>query len=183
MTMFQSKIKLILPVLLVISTRLFAEQSCNGSSVTTQDDDFIISDDEPALITHSKTGLIWARCAVGQEWNSTDGVCENEGEDSATQFTWKEALQLSDSFKLEGETNWRLPNIKELASIVERSCVSPSANQAIFESTPSNNFWSSSTNTASGKKAEAWAVSFSNGRLDSKSKSARFYVRMVKYAE
>ena len=43
-----------------------------------------------------------------------------------------------------GFTNWRIPNSKELATLVERSCIAPSINLSIFVSTPSAVYWSSS---------------------------------------
>lgn len=170
---------LIVSLLITLSTSVLAAQQCDGSSVTTDDEDFIISEDEPGIVIHSTTGLAWARCVVGQEWNVDDEVCEG----SAKQLTWQDALKLSTSYELEQKTGWRVPNIKELASIVERNCVTPSANLTIFDNTPIKNFWSSSPNTAAAQADEAWAVSFSNGRLDSNLKNSDFYVRMVKYAE
>ncbi len=166
-------------LLVSLSTPVFSDQSCDGASVTTDDDDFIISDDEPSVLTHSVSDLSWARCAVGQTWNADDSTCDG----TATRFTWQEALALSVSYELEDKTGWRLPNIKELASIVERSCVDPAASSSLFPETPSSNFWSASPNTGSSKSDEAWAVSFSNGRLDSNLKQQDFYVRMVRYAE
>jgi len=177
----KSKLTLLLTsFLLLYSSQTLAEQVCDGSTVTTDDDSFVISDDEPGLITHSVTELVWARCAVGQEWNEDDETCDG----SAVRLTWQEALNQSDVYELEDKTNWRLPNIKELASIVERNCVAPAFNLTIFANTPENNsFWSSSPNTASGKGDEAWSVSSSNGRLDSREKHQNYYVRMVRYAQ
>jgi hypothetical protein len=173
------KLTIITAFLMILSTQAFAVQQCDGSSVTTDDEDFVISEDEPSIVTHSTTGLSWSRCLVGQVWNNDDETCDGTGK----QLTWQEALQLSSSYELEQKTGWRVPNIKELVSIVERNCVLPSANLTIFDNTPAQSFWSSSPNTAAGQSNEAWAVSFSNGRLDSKLKQQDFYVRMVKYAE
>lgn len=183
-TVFDNKNKLILllaTILMTCSVRSFSAQECNGNTVTTEDDDFVISEIEPGFVIHSTTGLAWARCVVGQEWNNDDESCDG----LPVRLTWQDALKLSYTYELEQRTDWRLPNIKELASIVERNCVAPSANLTIFPNTPDkNNFWSSSPNTAADKKNEAWSVSSSNGNLESKLKNEQgFYVRMVRYAE
>lgn len=166
-------------ILFLLSTAVSAEQTCDGSTETTLVEDFEISEDEPNILTHTSTGLSWARCAVGQTWNNDDSTCEG----TATSFNWQEALALSTSYGLEDKTDWRLPNIKELASIVERNCVDPSARLSLFPDTPSGSFWSASTNTASNRVDYAWAVTFTNGSLDSHAKQQDFYVRMVRYAE
>lgn len=170
---------LVSTLVLVFSSPVFAEQSCIGTTITTPADDFTATEDDPEFVTHTSTGLSWARCAVGQSWNNEDGICEG----LPVKLNWQDALKLSSTYELEDRTDWRVPNIKELASIVERNCVDPAASATIFPNTPSDNFWSSSPNTSANKKSESWAVSFSNGRLDSRLKSQEYYVRMVRYAE
>lgn len=154
-------------------------QECNGGFETAPAGQFVVDDNNTSVVVHSTTGLTWARCLVGQNWNSTSNTCDGE----AVRLDWQNALKVSKDFNLTQRTDWRLPNIKELASIVERQCVSPAANLSVFPNTPVDSFWSSTPNTASDKSDEAWAVAFYNGRLDSKDKSQDFYVRMVRYAE
>ena len=166
--------------LLIYSSQTLAEQACDGTSITTDDETFVLSEDEPSMVIHSSTELVWARCSVGQEWNEDNASCDG----LPVRLTWQEALNQAQVYELENKTDWRLPNIKELASIVERNCVSPAFNLIIFANTPENNsFWSSSPNTALGKGDEAWSVSSSNGRLDSREKHQNYYVRMVRYAQ
>ncbi|MFA6832227.1 MAG: DUF1566 domain-containing protein, partial [Bacteroidaceae bacterium] len=61
--------------------------------------DFVDNGDK--TITDKATGLMWAQDDNGQ------GV------------TWKEALRYAENAELAGHTDWRLPNIKELQSIVD----------------------------------------------------------------
>mgnify|MGYP005991946829 CR=1 FL=1 len=166
---------------ILLSFTAFAdiEQSCGGSTTTTASTDFTFSDDEMSVVYHSSTELMWARCVVGQTWNDEDSVCEGE----PVRLSWQLALQLSNSYENGSYSDWRLPNLKELAPTVEHACVSPSINASIFPNSPSGNYWTSTPNTSADKTDEAWAIAFSNGRIDSREKQQDYYVRMVRYAE
>ena len=155
------------------------EQNCSGSTTTTPSNSFIFDEAISSITFHDSTELMWARCVVGQTWNEEDFACEGE----PVRLSWQMALQLSDDYVYADYTDWRLPNIKELASIVEHACVSPSSNESVFSNTPNGNFWTSTPNTSADKTTEAWAVAFSNGRIDSRDKHQDYYVRMVRYAE
>jgi tetratricopeptide (TPR) repeat protein len=56
------------------------------------------------------TSLIWMRCSVGQEWDG--GSCTGE----AKTFTWEEIKDIRLEFA--GYTDWRLPSIEELRTLV-----------------------------------------------------------------
>ncbi len=159
-------------------TNVFA-QECPGTSTTSPTENFITEDISQEMVIDSTTGLAWARCVVGQTWNGTTETCTGE----ALRLTWQEALQASSSYQAGNFDDWRVPNIKELVSIVERACVDPATNLTIFNSAPAQNYWSSTPNTNATKKDEAWAMGFYNGRIDSNNKNSDFYVRMVRYAE
>lgn len=61
-----------------------------------------------------ETGLIWMRCALGQNW--TGKKCDGE----ALQLVWKDSVDFFPLFNQQGfagHNDWRLPNIAELASI------------------------------------------------------------------
>lgn len=154
-------------------------QDCPGSDATLPTDIFITEDISQEMVIDSTTGLAWARCVVGQQWNGTTQTCTGE----ALRLTWQEALQASSTYQAGNFDDWRVPNIKELASIVERACVNPATNLTIFNGAPAQHYWSSTPNTAATKKDEAWALGFFNGRIDSNDKNSDFYVRMVRYAE
>ncbi len=77
-----------------------------------------------------KTNLEWKMCAEGQSWSS--GECTG----LPTYHNWQQALDrpnaLNASEGYAGKFDWRLPNIKELATIIEHRCSNPSINQAVF---------------------------------------------------
>lgn len=121
-------------------------------------------------ITDLRTSLIWQRCPVGYDFTDNE-VTDAQNDDSCiesgtTEFTWAEALQAAaDKNAAAGvgePNNWRVPNVKELMSIVERQCVQPAINEAVFPQ-PGNfsfvkQFWSSSQSGTG-----AYSLQFSAG--------------------
>lgn len=113
-------------------------QSCNSEmEATTPSSSF--TDNQDGTVTHRLTGLTWARCPVGQIWNSTTG-CTGE----ATPQNWQQAMESSNNSSLAGKI-WRLPNAKELFSTIEHACWDPAVNLEIFPSISATaNYWTSS---------------------------------------
>ena len=121
-------------------------------------------------VTDNTTGLIWKRCAEGMTWSGVS--CTG----SATKYIHKAALQL-------GINGWRLPNIKELASIVDRSKSNPAiTDPSSFPNTPyDTNFWSSSPYVSS--SVNAWGLNFGDGSVNGSNRrddGNNDYVRLVR---
>lgn len=108
-------------------------------------------------VTHVPTGLVWKRCAEGQTWS--DNTCTG----SATTHSWAQALTLANTSSFAGQTDWRLPNLRELRSLVEECRVTPAINNTIFPGASSLSFWSGSPNPFSSK--DAWTVRFDDGSV------------------
>lgn len=170
--------KRFLPLLLVPSM-VSAEQLCDGDTQTTPSENFTVISEATEYVVDNTTGLAWARCVVGQSWDSTLQSCTGE----PLRLTWQEALQQATTYRAGNHTDWRLPNVKELVSVVERQCVEPAANLDLFPAAPDDRYWSSTPYTGSDSTTTAWAVAFYNGRIDTSEKTSDFYVRMVRYAE
>ncbi|MCJ8311455.1 MAG: DUF1566 domain-containing protein [Saccharospirillaceae bacterium] len=110
--------------------------SCNELSKNTAPTDrFEIMND--GVVIDKATGLMWSRCALGQSW---DGVqCLNY----ETSFFYLEAVEQIELLTLAGFDSWRMPNVKELSSIVDRNCREPSVNFEIFPGMHSRPYWTS----------------------------------------
>jgi len=129
-------------------------------------------------VTHMKTGLMWKRCAEGQDWNGS--TCVN-GADTPN---WSTALSTAEASTFAGHNDWRLPNVKELQSIVEACGYEPAINTTVFPNTPPNvadHFWSASTYMPS--PGYAWGVAFGYAgevTTNSGDKTGAKYVRLVR---
>jgi len=89
---------------------------------------------------------------------------------------WADAKTYCKSFGVARLKNWRLPNIKELYTLVDKSKKEPSIDDA-FENTKNHHYWS--TNTYPGEPTIAQDVYFGNGTIDWLYKDEKQYVRCV----
>jgi hypothetical protein len=170
---YSNIIKTVVFSTLLLSVNVLAEQEClSNVPETAREDEFEKIDG--GLVWHTQTNLMWMRCSLGQTWDGSDCLGE------ATKFTWQEALQISVGYEFLGSTQWRLPNIKELVSITERSCVRPSINDSNFPQTPPDDFWTSTPVANDGIRA--WAVAFYNSSISNKQKDRALNVRLVRTA-
>ncbi len=111
-------------------------------------------------VTDTATRLVWMRCSLGQTWDGT--TCQGD----AQLLNWQQALQAPQTTNFAEYNNWRLPNIKELASIVEEACYNPAINLTIFPNTPfavGSSYWSSSQSGWSTQLLGAWVLGFNDG--------------------
>lgn len=111
---------------------------------------YVINED---VVTDAKTGLMWSRCSLGQTYSNGDCI------GIASDLTYEEALNKSVTFRVGGYEDWRLPNIKELGSIVHRGCFAPSINERAFPDTPSNPYYSNTPYDA----ATPYIINFADG--------------------
>lgn len=127
---------LLITMMALFAQPLYAQICRNDITPTTPTRDFTFHDD--GTVTHHKTGLMWMRCTLGQNWNGA--TCTSSGQT----YTWDGALQAAKGSSFAGHGDWRLPNIKELHSIVEQACISLAINATVFPATPSGWFLSAS---------------------------------------
>ena len=133
--------------------------------------DSVYIDEGDGTVTDSRYGLMWKQCAEGL----SGANCQTG---SAQTFTWANALAHAEASTFGGYTDWRLPNVKELSSLVEDCRVSPSINTNLFPNTPSNRFWSGSPFAYD--SLSAWGVDFGNGSADHGYRSGSGRVRLVR---
>ncbi len=95
-------------------------------------------------------------------------------------YTWENAITACETSVYAGHTDWRLPNIKELVSIVDYSRQSPSINTTYFLNTQSSYYWSSTTYAYMSSTTFAWDVTFLSGGMGSGGKTDVNFVRCVR---
>lgn len=157
----------------LVSTQINAQTCYDGASETTPSSRFTIN--ENGTISDLSTGLMWQRCNYGQTYNSESNECAG----NSVQLTWAEALRGAANSELAGSKGWQVPNIKELASIVEHKCVEPSINIELFINTQHANYWTSTTEISNSEYA--WVYYFDTGSNELASKQESNFLRLVRY--
>jgi len=145
------------------------------------------ADNGNGTVTDLNTGLVWEKL-------SDDGTVH----DKDNTYTWANAftghVAALNAASFAGYTDWRLPNVRELQSIVNYQSSSPMVSSAFKTNcgpgcpatgcscTASGNYWSSTSSVSS--PSRAWFVSFRYGNVDafnsSGSKSVAAFVRAVR---
>jgi hypothetical protein len=117
------------------------------------------TDNRDGTVTDTSTSLMWQQ-------------------DGSTSKSWSEALAYCEALNLGGYKDWRLPNEKELRSLVDYSRYSPAINTTYFPNTVSSSYWSSTTYAYT--TSNAWGVYFLYGDDYYSYKSNSCYVRAVR---
>ncbi|MBI5675734.1 MAG: DUF1566 domain-containing protein [Nitrospirae bacterium] len=165
----------------------FAEIPCAG---TGQDGAYNINpmsftNNGNGTITDNNTGLMWQKCSVGQ---NNDSTCSG----TAQYYNWYRASgtyhatynpssqYVCGERTTGGYTDWRLPSKKELITIVDYSIPypGPTINTTYFPNTVASAYWSSTTYAY--YPSFAWYVGFSNGYVFINYKYYSHYVRCVR---
>lgn len=174
------KLKLIATILLVLANANLQAQDCNDASSSTSPTSRF-TDNGDGTVTDRQTELVWQRCPVGFQLDDgstadlVDDVCMQVDED---QVNWQDAL-LDAEAEPSGGTTWRVPNVKELLSIVERKCVLPAWNRRIFPAAPLI-YW---TSTTYNNIRTATVVDFSAGyvrTMDKEDNADAAFTRLVR---
>jgi len=130
--------------------------------------------------TDQSTGLMWKRCTEGQTWSGSS--CTGSG----TRVAWAAALEQAEQSTYAGYSDWRLPNVKELRSIVEECANRPAINTEVFPNaslTQDSYLWSSTTSAYDGDlDGGAWYVQFLDGFSSRDGRDFPYAFRLVRDA-
>jgi len=107
------------------------------------------------IVTDTVTGIIWQK-----EYSDT--------------LTWVNALNYCENLTYAGYTDWRLPNIEELETLID-DLYDPASS---FPGISSNTFWASSSSVYD--TGNAWFVAFDLGNVNNYKKTENFYARCVR---
>jgi hypothetical protein len=124
-------------------------------------------------VVDNKTKLIWRRCIEGMVFNGSTctGTSEKFSQEAALQ---QAALQANSS-----GVAWRLPNIKELSSIADKSIYfDPAIDSTAFPAAPTSYLWSSTPNVDN--STTSWHLILGDGRIAWSSRFLGTDVRLVR---
>jgi len=126
-------------------------------------------DNGDGTVTDTCTGLVWQKDTADV---NGDGQITLEGD----ALTWQDALKYCDGLVFAGRNDWRLPNIRELLSIVDYGRHKPAIDSVL--GAMSEWYWSSSTYDS--VRVYAWFVHFWVGLGYYEDKDNLYYVRAVR---
>lgn len=111
--------------------------------------------------------------ATGLMWN---GLANTKGDDFQTAGTWAYAMMYCFGLEFAGFTDWRIPNIFELISIVNYAVHSPALYTDFFVNMSSSVYLSSTTSVSDVDKA--FSVATARGEIGDRAKalSTRFWL-------
>ena len=114
--------------------------------------------DNGDTVTDTATGLEWQQATAGS-------------------MNWDTAMQYGDNMTLNGKSDWRLPTIEELRTLVKTGS-SPAIDTDFFPDTYAAGYWSSTTLPDS--PDYAWRILFTGGIDGANIKTYSYYVRCVR---
>lgn len=119
------------------------------------------TDNSDGTVTDNRTGLIWLQ------------------DDDSVLYDWIAAITHCEGLSLAGYSDWRLPNIIELRTLVDYARSNPAIDTVIFQyANPSLYYWSSTTDAS--YTSNAWTVGFYDGYDYNRDKSDSNYMRCVR---
>jgi hypothetical protein len=122
------------------------------------------TDNGDGTVTDNRTGLVWQVTGI------------------ANTIHWEDGLGFCENLAHAGYTDWRLPNRRELLSIVDFGRYGPAIDTAYFPNTPNGDYWTSTTSP--GAPTGAYRINFVDGYIGGFNKnqtySSYFYSRCVR---
>ncbi|CAB5504022.1 DUF1566 domain-containing protein [Bathymodiolus thermophilus thioautotrophic gill symbiont] len=156
--------------IIFLATNYSLAQTCQDYIPNEWEDGRYVIRSDNTVIDY-QTNLMWKKCIQGL---SGDNCSVGLG----GKFNWEAALQLAKDHNFATYSDWRLPNIKELNSLVTRNCYNPRVNESIFPNTPADLFWSSSPSARN--SSQTWQLHFNYGYANTEERNSSNYVRLVR---
>jgi hypothetical protein len=157
-----------------------AQQLCDTRvhALSTPSDRF--EDHGDGTVTDKESRLMWLRCAVGQQWNGA--TCAGQW----TRHDWASAQAAVASVNRSGKyffNDWRLPSLREMATITERQCRNPRINLTVFPNAPGVPHWTSTPRPGAASTASAFTLSFGDEGVVHEAFDRQHAVRLVRPAD
>lgn len=116
------------------------------------------TDNSDGTVTENASGLIWQKSVSGPS-------------------LWSASLDYCEGLTLGGHTGWRLPNAKELESILDITRAYPAVDPQALPTSSTASLWTSTT--FEGYPSYAYHAGFGNGSISAYAKNKTDYLRCV----
>jgi len=161
---------------------LWTELPCDSTDYPGQDGFYQVGcpmagrfvDNGDGTVTDNCTGLMWQKDTADINGDGTI-VWEQDA------VTWQTALKYCEGLEFAGHDDWRLPNVRELQSIVDYGRIWPSIDPAFTakcDTWPTSYYWTSSTPKPF--PSSTWVIGFGVGELGNDPKRSPYYLRAVR---
>lgn len=154
-----------------------AQQVCDSVGVTASSPTSRFVAEGDGTTVDQLTQLMWMRCPLGQTWSGRD--CQGE----AQRVRWQDGLAEAERINRTGShfyNDWRVPSLRELATVAERQCTRPRINLQVFPGTPSAGFWTSTGRAQD--PGQVYALDFDTGGIRQFAPDVSLHVRLVRSA-
>lgn len=133
-------------------------------------------------VSDSITGLMWQQCSAGQTLVGGAELCQDPEDENDLLLNWKSALEYARDTNAgsgyAGFNDWRVPNVRELGSLVARNRFSPAVNATAMPAILKDWYWSSSPDFGDGQRT--WQVSLFDGQEATELRSEGAHVVLVR---
>ncbi len=113
------------------------------------------------VVFDTKTNLMWVR----------------NGNLAGKKMTWREAIEYCERLNYAGYSDWRLPTIDELKTLIKKDEI-PAINNKAFDCLEDLYYWSATTYVSN--TVSAWNMNSYYGNASSSNKMYHYYVRPVR---
>ena len=167
------------PFLLLLLGSSVTEAAPCTSNIPPSNPDSVYIDHGDGTVSDTRTGLMWRQCIEGL----SGATCQTGSPQS---FIWSQALAHAEASTFAGYSDWRLPSVKELSSLVEHCRLLPAINTNYFpNATPGHpGFWSGSPSSSN-----SWVVRFDVGSTHTEDRRLSYgggvlvHARFVRYGQ
>jgi Protein of unknown function (DUF1566) len=128
-------------------------------------------------VTDKESRLMWMRCSAGQ--TASGPTCSG----AAVSVDLASARSLAAAVNQGGQffySDWRVPQLKELATIAERQCENPRVNLTVFPNTPAGRYWTASSRSPAESRSHAFALGFDAEGVVYRAVGEAMHVRLVR---
>lgn len=151
------------------------QQTCRQENMAATTPTARFKKHDDGTVTDLDTRLMWRVCVEGLKGKD----CEKG---KALELSWGGALvhvpELNNAGGFAGYKDWRVPNIRELATLLELQCVRPAINLEIFPNMQPGHAWSSSPYHF--YTHYSWYVDFDSGQINTIERIKPKQLRLVR---